>query len=391
MARNIEIKARLTSLAEIEPKVAAVATEGPVVLLQDDTFFACANGRLKLRAFGADADGKTPPADLIFYRRADAAGPRASHYRISACPDADGMRVLLAEAHGQTGRVRKRRVLYLVGRTRVHLDEVEGLGAYLELEVVMRDGEPAEAGLDEARALMAQLGIAPAQLESRAYVDLLAERQAAGDWRLELADSELAFDRAGRGWRVAAAVGGRGAGAVRRTARRGCRDRTRAGRDLALRRGRRAECRHARRLDAGPHPPRPRHHRRQCRHRGTPLPRPHCRAAGGGTSAGTWRGAPLASGRAHGVAGERRAKAGCARLLNKVSQKRPDSDAGQSGSTCDSPLQGDWTNLSGVFLRARSPRPNPVCARPRKTLHAPARIGGRATLAGHHAGPRCPG
>ncbi|MGY0201456.1 class IV adenylate cyclase [Leptothrix sp. BB-3] len=192
MARNIEIKARLTSLAEIEPKVAAVATEGPVVLLQDDTFFACANGRLKLRAFGADADGKTPPADLIFYRRADAAGPRASHYRISACPDADGMRVLLAEAHGQTGRVRKRRVLYLVGRTRVHLDEVEGLGAYLELEVVMRDGEPAEAGLDEARALMAQLGIAPAQLESRAYVDLLAERQAAGDWRLELADSELA-------------------------------------------------------------------------------------------------------------------------------------------------------------------------------------------------------
>ncbi len=192
MARNIEIKARLTSIAEIEPAVAAVATEGPVVLVQDDTFFACANGRLKLRAFGADAHGHVPPAELIFYRRADAAGPRASHYRISACPDADGMRVLLAEAHGQTGRVRKRRVLYRVGRTRVHLDEVEGLGAYLELEVVMREGEPPEAGLDEARALMAQLGIGPAQLESRAYVDLLAERQAAGDWRLELADSELA-------------------------------------------------------------------------------------------------------------------------------------------------------------------------------------------------------
>lgn len=56
----------------------------------------------------------------------------------------------------------------------------------------MREGEPAEAGLDEARALMARLGIAPAQLESRAYVDLLAERQAAGEWQLELADSELA-------------------------------------------------------------------------------------------------------------------------------------------------------------------------------------------------------
>lgn len=195
MARNIEIKARLASpgtLETIEPRVAAIATQGPELLLQDDTFFGCAHGRLKLRAFGPDAQGRTPPAELIFYRRADAAGPRASHYRISACPDPDGMRTLLAEAQGQTGRVRKRRLLYLVGRTRVHLDRVEGLGDFLELEVVMRDGEPPETGLDEARALMATLGIAPSHLEARAYVDLLADAAQAPAWRLDLADSELA-------------------------------------------------------------------------------------------------------------------------------------------------------------------------------------------------------
>ncbi|RZS54731.1 putative adenylyl cyclase CyaB [Sphaerotilus mobilis] len=189
MPSNIEIKARLPSLAAVEPLVAAVANEGPVVLLQDDTFFACANGRLKLRAFGPDAQGRTAPAELIFYQRADAAGPKASHYRISACPDPDGMRALLAEAQGQTGRVRKRRVLYIVGRTRVHLDAVEGLGDFLELEVVMRDGEQAEVGLAEARALMAQLGIGADQLVARAYVDLLADVRA---WHLDLADSELA-------------------------------------------------------------------------------------------------------------------------------------------------------------------------------------------------------
>ncbi|MEY2653331.1 MAG: hypothetical protein RLZZ524_358, partial [Pseudomonadota bacterium] len=156
------------TLETIEPRVAAIATQGPELLLQDDTFFGCAQGRLKLRAFGPDAQGRTPTAELIFYRRADAAGPRACHYRISACPDPDGMRTLLAEAQGQTGRVRKRRMLYLVGRTRVHLDRVEGLGDFLELEVVMRDGEPPETGLDEARALMATLGIAPSHLEARA-------------------------------------------------------------------------------------------------------------------------------------------------------------------------------------------------------------------------------
>lgn len=62
----------------------------------------------------------------------------------------------------------------MIGRTRVHLDDVKGLGHFLELEVVLNEGEPAEAGIEEAHALMAQLGIAPAQLIEEAYVDLLA-------------------------------------------------------------------------------------------------------------------------------------------------------------------------------------------------------------------------
>ncbi|WP_457337238.1 class IV adenylate cyclase [Rhizobacter sp. P5_C2] len=169
MARNIEIKARIEGIEHVEAHVAALAQHGPELIAQDDTFFRCDNGRLKLRAF-SDTEG-----ELIFYRRADQAGPKESFYVRSSTADPVALRELLALAHGQAGRVRKQRTLYRVGRTRVHLDRVEGLGDFLELEVVLHDGEAVEAGVAEAHELMAQLQVAAGQLVERAYVDLLDE------------------------------------------------------------------------------------------------------------------------------------------------------------------------------------------------------------------------
>jgi len=167
MARNVEIKARVASLDAIEPLAAAPSGQEPVSIAQDDTFFACANGRLKLRAF-ADGTG-----ELIFYRRSDETGPKESFYVISRTDTPDTLREALTLAYGTAGRVRKQRLLFMAGRTRIHLDRVEGLGEFLELEVVLRDGETLEAGMEEARSLMAALGVAPEQLLSGAYVDLL--------------------------------------------------------------------------------------------------------------------------------------------------------------------------------------------------------------------------
>jgi adenylate cyclase class IV len=167
MARNIEIKARIDDLAAVANVVGPLADEGPIEIAQDDTFFRCDKGRLKLRAF-ADGSG-----ELIFYRRADAVGPKTSFYTITPTAMPDSLRETLSLALGLAGRVAKQRTLYLVGRTRVHLDRVEGLGSFVELEVVLREGEDTQLGVTEAQALMRRIGIDAGRLVEGAYVDLL--------------------------------------------------------------------------------------------------------------------------------------------------------------------------------------------------------------------------
>jgi adenylate cyclase class IV len=167
MARNVEIKARIASVESLLLRTAALADAGPTEIRQDDTFFRCATGRLKLRDF-LDGTG-----ELIFYRRADRAGPKESFYLRSVTSTPDTLRESLTLACGQAGRVVKHRTLLLLGRTRVHLDVVHGLGHFMELEVVLGENEPLEAGVSEAQALMHRLGIEPGQLVEGAYVDLL--------------------------------------------------------------------------------------------------------------------------------------------------------------------------------------------------------------------------
>ena len=172
MPRNIEIKARIESVEALIPIAATIASEGPTEILQDDTFFTCENGRMKLRAF-SEKEG-----ELIFYRRANQQGPKESFYLRSPTSSPDTLREALSQAYGQAGRVQKHRTLFIVGRTRVHLDRVKNLGHFLELEVVLQEGELAEAGVQEAHNLMAELGVQASQLIEGAYVDLLSRTDA---------------------------------------------------------------------------------------------------------------------------------------------------------------------------------------------------------------------
>lgn len=139
----------------------------PEMIRQEDVFFACSSGRLKLRILASDR------GELIFYQRSDAPGPRTSTYSISQTDNPAQLCEVLTAALGEVVRVRKLRRLLLVGRTRIHIDTVEGLGDFLELEVVLDDGEPVEAGQAEAERLMRALEVAEADLIDVAYADLL--------------------------------------------------------------------------------------------------------------------------------------------------------------------------------------------------------------------------
>jgi adenylate cyclase class IV len=167
MARNVEIKARIDSIEALLPRARLLADGEPTRISQDDTFFACAHGRLKLRDFG---DGR---GELIHYARADAAGPKLSDYVRAPTTDPAALRDALTRAHGAIGRVRKIRHLLMVGATRIHLDRVEGLGDFLELEVMLRDGQSVDEGDAIAVRLLRELGIDPAQHVAVAYLDLL--------------------------------------------------------------------------------------------------------------------------------------------------------------------------------------------------------------------------
>ncbi len=170
MARNIEIKARIPSIEALLPHALALADGEPQLIEQDDSFFAVARGRLKLRVF-ADGSG-----ELIHYHRCDTSEAKASDYVRLPVPDPAAIHVVLERASGLLGRVRKRRWLLLVGTTRIHLDRVEGLPDHLELEVVLRDGQSDAQGKAIAEALMQKLGLADAPRVAGAYLDLLVRK-----------------------------------------------------------------------------------------------------------------------------------------------------------------------------------------------------------------------
>lgn len=170
MNRNVEIKARITeNLEPLLSRVAAIADHGPTKIFQDDTFFHCPNGRLKLRVFSGTE------GELIFYQRPDGTEPKESKYVIAETAAPDSLREVLKLAYGDAGQVRKVRTLFRVGRTRVHIDQVEGLGNFLELEVVLAEGEPVESGVVVAHELLEKLGRSHNNLVAEAYVDLLAK------------------------------------------------------------------------------------------------------------------------------------------------------------------------------------------------------------------------
>lgn len=170
MPRNIELKARCPDPAAAAGCALAMGARDAGVLLQVDTYFHVKSGRLKLRVI----DGQR--AELILYSRPNAAEIRASDYHIAQVPDPAGARALLGRSLGVLVEVRKRRRLLLWENVRIHLDDVEGLGSFLELEAVVGDAGDETVSRERAERLRDVLGVADAELIESSYSDLLLER-----------------------------------------------------------------------------------------------------------------------------------------------------------------------------------------------------------------------
>lgn len=165
MARNIEIKAKAENFERQKQLAAALTKEPPQLLHQKDIFYHTTNGRLKLRF----ENGR---GTLIGYNRPNEAGPKLSNYILSYTAEPDSLNECLAMVLQTRGIVEKTRWVYLIDQTRVHLDQVQGLGAFLELEVVLRQEQTLKEGEAIAQAIMKQLEISPECLCTHAYIDL---------------------------------------------------------------------------------------------------------------------------------------------------------------------------------------------------------------------------
>jgi homotetrameric cytidine deaminase len=187
--RNVELKARDADPERTHSAALAHGAADQGVLQQKDTYFAAREGRLKLREERVgDAE---PTATLIAYARADAATARTSAYHLVAVPDPVALAAALDASLGTVVVVEKFRRLLLWEGVRIHLDAVEGLGTWIELEAVA----PAASDLTEEHRKVAELrevlGMADENVVATGYAAMLLEGGAATPRLVDLARAAM--------------------------------------------------------------------------------------------------------------------------------------------------------------------------------------------------------
>lgn len=187
-SRNVELKATDPDPAGSLAACLALGAEDRGVLVQRDTYFRVPDGRLKLRE-------ETPGgAALIQYHRPDEAVARESRYRVVPVEDADGIRDALEATLGTLVVVDKERRLLLWEGVRIHLDNVRGLGSFLELEGVAPPGSELAPERERVARLSEVLGLD----ESRILADSYSDRALAAAHRADdlIAAARGAMERA---------------------------------------------------------------------------------------------------------------------------------------------------------------------------------------------------
>jgi homotetrameric cytidine deaminase len=191
-SRNVELKAHDPDPERTLERALAAGAEERALLRQRDTYFAVPHGRLKLR------EEEPGGATLIAYERPDAASERVSDYRLVPVTEPAALRAALEAANGVSAVVVKLRRLLMWETVRIHLDEVRGLGSFLELEAVAEPGSDLSRERAQVAELRLLLDIRDESLREGSYADALAAGASVGEPDPELL--AMAREAAGRAY-----------------------------------------------------------------------------------------------------------------------------------------------------------------------------------------------
>ncbi len=167
---NIEFKAKTNNLAALE---ALLQDHSPLFIGEDhqvDTYFNVAVGRLKLR------EGNIENA-LIHYEREDFAGAKSSHVLLYQHQPDKTLKEILIKTLGIKAVVDKSRKIYFIENVKFHFDTVAGLGTFIEVEAIDKDGSIGKEKLQAQCDVYATLfGIAPEDYCSLSYSDMILQQ-----------------------------------------------------------------------------------------------------------------------------------------------------------------------------------------------------------------------
>ena len=167
MPRNIEIKARIEDYQQTKKIFAKITQDKPVKLNQRDIFYNLKSYRLKMRTINNDSH------ELLFYSRPNSADMKLSKYKCFNIKHPKLVDKILSVSLGRTGEVKKVRQLFLKDNIRFHLDRVENLGDFIELEYVIPEKESIQTAKKNVKFITEQLNIKKKDYIDVAYMDLI--------------------------------------------------------------------------------------------------------------------------------------------------------------------------------------------------------------------------
>lgn len=164
--QNLEAKFKLHNLERARNQAEGIGYRYKATLVQRDTFFRVKEGKLKLREEEAGAW-------MIFYGRQDSAHLKLSSYEIVPVLEPEKTRAMMTRALGTIATVNKTRILMLRDNVRLHLDRVEGLGEFGEIEAVLGEHGNPEASRPAVDELLRALEVDRDRLIATSYFEML--------------------------------------------------------------------------------------------------------------------------------------------------------------------------------------------------------------------------